>query len=136
MSVNLSVEEARQILLSYSCTEPKTVESEVEKERLQRAVALITQLSEAENLGICADNTEQGLTVLLSYLHALDYVFKLDREALPIVETPVYIKFNGQRQTCSLDSYTGSYRGVLISCQSEDERISGTYGHFPLDLFD
>ncbi len=34
-----------------------------------------------------------------------------------------------------LDQYTGEYRGVLVSCQSEDDLIAGTYGHFPLDLF-
>ena len=34
-----------------------------------------------------------------------------------------------------LDDYIGKYRGVLVSCQSEDDKIVGTYGHFPLDLF-
>ena len=31
--------------------------------------------------------------------------------------------------------YTGEYRGVLVSYQSEDNLIAGTYGHFPLNLF-
>jgi len=47
----------------------------------------------------------------------------------------VYIKYNTQRQASYLDSYTGTYRGVLVSCQSENDQLVGTYGHFPLDLF-
>jgi hypothetical protein len=40
-----------------------------------------------------------------------------------------------QKDSFYIDAYTGSYRGVLVACQSDNEELQGTYGHFPLDLF-
>lgn len=134
-SKNLTLEEAQAILKEYSYTQIKPVESEAEKQRLRQAILLVCSLSEYENLGICADNTEAGLAALSSYLKALGNTTKFSIENFPQSSTPVYIKFNTQKQSHYLDSYLGSYRGVLISCQSEDERLTGTYGHFPLDLW-
>ena len=134
-AINLSIEEAQAILKKYSCTEIKPVESEAEKQRLRQAILLVCSLCEYENLGICADNTEAGFAALENYLQAMGCNTKFTSENFSELGTPVYIKFNSQKQSHYLDSYLGSYRGVLISCQSEDDRLSGTYGHFPLDLF-
>jgi hypothetical protein len=132
---NTSKETALKLLKEYSCIQIKQAESETEKENLRQAIKLITSLSEYENIGICADNYQQGFLALSSYLKALGYEANLNLDSLPKGEDSVYIKFNTQKMNYYLDSYTGTYRGVLISCQGEDDSIVGTYGHFPLDLF-
>jgi hypothetical protein len=134
--INLTLEEALETLKEYSCMEVKPVESETEKQRLRQAILLICSLCEYENLGICADSAEAGIAALNSYLAAMGYNFQLTSETVSNDGTPVYLKFNTQKQSHYLDSYPGTYRGVLISCQTEDDRLSGTYGHFPLDLFE
>ncbi|NES86831.1 MAG: DUF1824 family protein [Moorea sp. SIO2B7] len=135
---NLTVTEALKILGQYSCIQIKTVDSEEDKKQLQQALLLITSLSEYENLGVCADNAIQGFGALQSYLKALGYEGEgcFDADLMPNSEEPVYIKFSTQKMSHFLDSYTGEYRGVLVSCQSEEnDAIVGTYGHLPLDLF-
>jgi len=131
---NLTVDQALKILKQYSCIEVKNVNSPAEKEQLCQALLLITSLSESENLGICADNSATALTALTSYLKALGYQPKLTE--IPEINTPIYLKFSTQKMSHYLDSYSGEYRGVLVSCFSEENpEISGTYGHLPLDLF-
>ncbi len=132
---SLAVDEALNILKSYSCIEIKTVESQVEREQLQQALRLVTRLSESENFGVCADNAKQGFAALDSYLKALGYEYQTNPESIPNQNEPVYIKFNTQKMSHYLDAYPGTYRGVLVSCQSDKDKLSGTYGHFPLDLF-
>lgn len=132
---NLAVAEALGVLKEYSCIQIKAIESEAEKERLRQALLLITSLSEYENLGICADNPQQGFAVLSSYLRALGYQTIAEEATEADGRDPVYIKFSTKKMSHYLAPYTGSYRGVLISCQSEDDNLTGTYGHFPLNLF-
>jgi hypothetical protein len=166
-STNLTVEEALKILKEYSCVQIRTVTSKINSEELRQALLLITNLSEYENLGICADNAEQGFAALSDYLKAFNYDVNVDsflnsflnseteknssasqsdrfnangEKILSVgekteFEGAVYLKFNTQKMTYYLDSYTGSYRGVLVSCKSENDTLVGTYGHFPLDLF-
>ena len=70
-----------------------------------------------------------------SYLKALGDEVTINYN-ITSFEGAVYIKFNGQNQKYYLDSYTGTYRGVLVSCQSSMyDSINGTYGYLPLDLF-
>lgn len=137
MSANhsLTVDQSLKLLKSYSCLEPKLVHSETEKTELQQAIQQIISLSEYENLGICADSSETARQVLNQYLKALGYEAQLDQSTLLPQETPIYLKFNTKKMSHYLDDYDGQYRGVLISCQSEDDNIAGTYGYFPLDLF-
>jgi hypothetical protein len=128
------IQEAVGILKEYSCVQTKTVTNATEKERLTKAILLVTELSEYQNLGICADNVAQGLESLQSYLVGLGYQLQL-----PTIEQKppgaVYIKFNTQKQNFYVDDYEGDYRGVLISCQGDNQEVMGTYGYFPLDLF-
>jgi hypothetical protein len=128
------IQEAVGILKEYSCTQIKTVNSPTEKEQLTKAILLVSELSEYQNLGICADNLESGLESLKNYLQVLGYQLPL-----PAIEQtttgPVYIKFNTKKQNFYLDDYEGDYRGVLISYQGDDQEVMGTYGYFPLDLF-
>jgi hypothetical protein len=133
---NLNVESARQLLKAFSCIDSKAVESASEKALIGQALLLFASLSDYLNLGICANTAPEGLLVLESYAKAFGYEVNINQAKIAAFEGSVYIKFNGQRQTYYLDSYTGTYRGVLVSCQSlQDESINGTYGHFPLDLF-
>lgn len=132
---NLNILEARKVLEEYSCTETKTPDSPAEKQRLREALLRIVKESDWENLGVCADNTQQAITALTSYLKALGYSPNMDSSTLENEQQPVYIKFNTSKMSYFQDSYTGDYRGVLVSCQSEDDDIAGTYGHLPLNLF-
>jgi hypothetical protein len=125
----MSIEEALKLLKEYGCIQLKIAQSSEEEEALRQAILLVNQGSESINLGICADNNEEGFKALKSYLQP---------NTLPEDQPEpgaVYIKYSTQRQASYLDSYTGTYRGVLISCQSENDQLVGTYGHFPLDLF-
>ena len=134
---NLTVEEAQKILRAFSCTDTKSVDSEAEKVLLRQAILLLASLSDYQNLGICADTTAQGFLALETYLKALGYEANFDQADTSALLSPVYIKFNIQRKLYYLDSYTGKYRGVLVTCQSsQNESINGTYGHLPLDLFE
>ena len=134
-STDSHIDRALKILKLYSCAQVTNTEPQVEREQLRQALLLIASLSESENLGICAENAQQGFTALTNYLEALGYKNALEQDSLPNNQEPVYIKFNTSKMSYYLDDYIGKYRGVLVSCQSEDDKIVGTYGHFPLDLF-
>jgi hypothetical protein len=134
-STNLTLDKALKILRSYDCNEGINNDKLVELEKLRKSLLLITSLSSSKNLGICADDSQQGFAALASYLAAFGYQSHFDREIISQSSEPVYLKFNTQKMSYYLDKYTGKYRGVLVSCQSEDDSIAGTYGHFPLDLF-
>ena len=133
-SVDRSLTIALGLLQSYSCITPKIITSDSEKAQVQEALLLVAQLADHQNLGICAEDVPTGLAALKSYAQALGY--KIPPQADSAEMSPVYIKFNAQKQTYYLDAYPGTYRGVLVSCQSsEHESLNGTFGHFPLDLF-
>ncbi|GBF80093.1 DUF1824 family protein [Aphanothece sacrum] len=131
----LTIDEALKILKEYSCIDIKIIESETDKEQLRQAIKLLVSLSASENFGVCANNYQQGFEALESYLKALGYIPQINPNLSDINDSPIYIKFSTHKMSYYTDSYSGSYRGVLISCQSEDDKLTGTYGHFPLDLF-
>ncbi|BFM40158.1 DUF1824 family protein [Synechocystis sp. LKSZ1] len=129
------LQQALDLLKSYSCLTPKIPQNEAEKQALRQAITLVCQESESENLGICAETVQEAQQALASYLQALGYS-NLVLNSLEQGSGPVYVKFNTQKQSPYLDSYDGPYRGVLIAFQSDSEAINGTYGYFPLDLFE
>lgn len=133
---NLTVDDALKILKDYSCLQIKIVDFEADKHKLRQALKIVSSLCETENIGICADNFKEGLTTLKSYLSALGFSDNLDKYPKAPKGTPVYIKFNTETMSYYVDYYAGSYRGVLISCQSDNHNLVGTYGHFPLNLFE
>lgn len=134
-STNLTVQEAQKILKPFNCVDAKSVKSEAEKALVRQALLLLTEHSDYQILGICADTAAQGLSALNTYSNALGYKPNLDLSS-ESVEGSVYIKFNPNTGLCYLDSYTGTHRGVLVSYQSSDEGgINEMYGHLPLDLF-
>ncbi|ELS00461.1 protein of unknown function (DUF1824) [Xenococcus sp. PCC 7305] len=136
-SNSLTIAEAVNFLKRYGCDRDRQNNSSADYPLLRQALLLIIKESEWENLGVCADNPNQGLAAVKSYLAAIGYQDNFVAE-IPedLLDEPVYIKFNTQKMSCYLDSYTGDYRGVLVAIQGEDERVLGTYGHFPLDLFE
>lgn len=132
----MDVAQAQKILGEFSCNETKTVNSAQEKEQLRQAVLLFSNLSDSQNLGICANTATEGFLTLETYLKALGYPYPDEQPDITSIVGPVYIKYNSMRGSLYLDSYIGPYRGVLVSCQSsQDESINGLYGHLPLDLF-
>ncbi|AFZ34437.1 protein of unknown function DUF1824 [Stanieria cyanosphaera PCC 7437] len=135
ISSQLTLDQAVKLLKRYSCLPSQTVESQEQNQQLRQALLLVTSESEWENLGICAENTSNAIATLRSYLQALGYNANLNFAEIPSLNESVYLKFNTQKMSYYVDRYTGEYRGVLISCQGEQENIIGTYGYFPLDLF-
>ena len=128
--------QAIYLLKQYSDIVPKTVDSEVEKQRLRSAVKLLVNQADAQNFGICASNAKEALNTLSSYLQALGYEFNDFSNTISNSEA-VYLKFSTERMSYHISSYDGEYRGVLITIFSENqEEILGTYGHLPIDLFE
>ena len=153
----LTLNKALKIVKSYDCAKVTNTSSSIEPEELRNSLLLVTSLSSSPNLGICADDFQQGFAALASYLEAFGYQHargissskdlsatdpsisahqnNLEQENISINSEPVYLKFSTQKMSYYSKKYTGEYRGVLVSIQSEDDLIAGTYGHFPLDLF-
>ena len=132
----LTVEAAQQILKDFTCLDMQSVALPLEKQALSQAILLVASLSDYQMLGVCASSTEEGFSALETYLKALGYQAILEPSAFPNFTGSVYIKFNTLKGSYYVDGYIGTYRGVLVSCQSSFEGgVSGTYGHLPLDLF-
>jgi hypothetical protein len=105
--------------------------------QLRQAVVVVAAASDRQILGICADSLGQGIEALRDYLQALNYAEDhADMDKLEPIQGPVFIKCNPSRGKCYRETYTGQYRGVLISYQSDlEEGVNETYGHLPLDLW-
>lgn len=130
---NLTVQEAHKILKVFDCLKIDSSEDAPDKESIRQALLLVTELSDNQILGVCADTTEQGIQALKTYATALGY--EVNKDLAPI-DGSVYIKFNPKTNLCYLNPYIGEHRGVLVSCQSANEDgINEMYGHLPLDLF-
>jgi Domain of unknown function (DUF1824) len=131
----MSIEQALKILKQYSCIEQKFINSEAEKTELQQALLLVIKESDSYNLGICANNSPEAINTLKSYLKAFGQEFNSDSASVTDMNETVYLKFKILDKSYYIDTYSGDYRGVLVSCQAENDKITATYGHFPLDLF-
>ncbi|NEQ38602.1 MAG: DUF1824 family protein [Okeania sp. SIO3I5] len=134
---NLTVSQAEKFLNEFTCQDIKVVESQEEKAIIRAAILLLANLSDYQMLGICANSTTEALYTLGSYLEGLGYNTTLMNESnLNSIPGSVYLKFNGMKESYIVEPYIGKYRGVLVSCQSAEEKgINGTYGYLPLDLF-
>lgn len=133
---DLTLDRASKILRSYDdSTQVINTETLAELEELRNSLLLVASLSSSQNFGICASDFQQGFLALTSYLEAFGYQGNLEQDKANQSNEPVYLKFSTQKMSYYSSEYTGEYRGVLVSYQSEDDLIAGTYGHFPLDLF-
>lgn len=108
-----------------------------QRKTIRQALQALTDAADYLIFGICADNQLVGLAALKAYAHHFGYNLTdaLAQQFSPIGGA-VYLKFNPRTQRCLTNAYIGTYRGVLVSFQSDSlEGYSGTHGHFPLDLF-
>lgn len=127
-----TLEAAQQVLNQFTCLEPG-IKAIAPYDVIRAALKRVADHSDYQILGICADDLAQGTTALVSYAAALGYQPVVQFNP---IDGPVYIKFNPKSGLCYADSYVGTHRGVLVSCQSAYESgINGMYGHLPLDLF-
>lgn len=129
----LTISDAHNILIALSDLGNKPIYSEEQKASLREALLFLKAHTDYQIFGVCADSLAQGTTALEEYTQAFAYT-------LPPIssnqEGSVYIKFNPNRNLFHASSYSGEYKGVLVSYQSDySDGHSGTYGHFPLDLF-
>lgn len=96
----------------------------------------LNEMSEYQTLGICAESIAEAETALKRYVAALSQPINLD---LPEQSGAVYLKFNTLKNAWYVDSYSGESRGVLVTYHTSEpelDEVNGTYGPFPLDLFE
>lgn len=128
-----SLADAERFLKQFDCLSSDEAQA-VDYAPIRAALAIATEQSDYQMLGVCAGSLEQGWQALLSYAKALGYVPEPQFESM---DGAVYIKFNPRSGLCYAKSYDGHHRGVLVSCQADfSDRHSQMYGHLPLDLFD
>jgi Domain of unknown function (DUF1824) len=108
-----------------------------ESNLLHQALQALQAATDYQMFGVCAESQASGLDGLQSYAQHFGYEIPAAMVAeLPLINGSVYIKFNPRSQRLYIDVYNGSYRGILISFQSDlADGYSGTHGHFPLGLF-
>jgi Domain of unknown function (DUF1824) len=133
-SSELTIAQAQSLLAEYSCVTPKVPANAAETITLQNAVKLVAQQTDNQLFGVLADTLEEALTTLAQYTQALSIPMP-NPPATPDAP-PVYVKLNPGTGLCYAKSYEGTYRGVLISFQSDlTDGLNATYGHLPLNLF-
>ncbi len=129
-------ETADAFLQRFACFEGQPELDGAQIRLVKEALLLLTGLSDFQTIGVCARSMTEAVAALNSYLTALGHELQADLEVLPQIEGPVYVKCNTRSLGYYGDRYSGDYRGVLVSCQSDyTDGVCGTYGHFPLDLF-
>jgi len=122
-------------LARFSCLEVPPPLSPQERQTLREGLLWFNQLSDYQTLGLCVDSLKAGEAALVTYVAALGGRCSLTLSADH--SGPFYIKFNTLNDKGYVDRYDGPSRGVLITYHaSEVDEINGTYGPFPLDLFD
>ncbi|MEO1095954.1 MAG: DUF1824 family protein [Cyanobacteria bacterium J06638_28] len=126
----------RKQLTRFSCLEVAPTLADAETQAVREALLLFNELSEYQTLGICADDLATAKAATEAYVAVLSRPIQLDLEPR---NGPVFLKFNTLKGAWYLDDYPGPSRGVLVSfhtTEPEMDAVNGTYGPFPLDLFD
>ncbi len=130
----MNLEAAQTLLRQFICIEPISADPTPSPEAVRLALRQVCDRSDYQIFGICADTATEAIAALHQYLAALGCPARPQPDA---IAGSVYLKFNPKNNRCHLDIYTGTHRGVLVSCQSaDDEDVNETYGHLPLNLFD
>ncbi len=129
----MKLEAAQTLLRQFICIEQISADLMPSPEAIRLALGQVCDRSDYQIFGICADTATDAIATLHHYLAALGYSARPQPDA---IDGSVYLKFNPKTQRCHLDVYTGTHRGMLVSCQSaDDEDVNETYGHLPLNLF-
>ncbi|QFZ91790.2 DUF1824 family protein [Synechococcus elongatus] len=126
---------AEQRLQQYRCQTEAIDWSPTERQQVCADLRILVAAADFLTLGICAETSAAAQDALAMYWDALQQP-ALDPTDLPTIAEPCFLKANGRSGRLLLDPYEGDYRGVLITVHSDlADGPSGTYGHFPLDLF-
>ena len=131
-----NLKKIRQQLAQFSCLVTPPQLSKKQKQDLIDALMWFSELADYETLGICTDTLAAGKAATEAYVGRLCRPINLK---LPERQGAVYLKFNTLKGAWYLDDYVGPNRGVLVSfhaSEPEYDLVNGTYGPFPLDLFD
>ncbi|MEM7793553.1 MAG: DUF1824 family protein [Cyanobacteria bacterium P01_C01_bin.118] len=131
-----NIKKVRQQLTQFSCLVTPPQLSNKQQQELINALLWFSDLADYETLGICTDTLAAGKAATEAYVSKLARPVTLD---LPARDGAVYLKFNTLKGAWYLDDYVGPNRGVLVSfhaSEPEYDLVNGTYGPFPLDLFD
>lgn len=142
-SGQLTAEAVRRFLNQFVCFQTLPPLSEQLTEQVQRSLQFLVEQSDFQTFGICADSAQASEAALNSYLSGLGYPSLVENgieiEApadLDPTQTPVFMKYNLCNGKCYQEPYTGTARGVLITCHgAAQDDINATYGHLPLNLF-
>jgi Domain of unknown function (DUF1824) len=126
---------AEKVLWNLKDLEPTATAEQ--RGQMREALQALQASADYLMLGVCAAEQLAGWQAVKSYAQHFGYEITAHLEQeLPQIAGAVYLKFNPRSQRLYVDSYTGQYRGVLVSFQSDlADGYSGTHGHFPLDLF-
>ena len=131
-----NIKKVRQQLAQFSCLAAPPQLSAKQKKDLINALLWFSDMADYETLGICTDTLAAGKAATEAYVAKLARPINLD---LPPRDGAIYLKFNTLKGAWYLDDYVGPNRGVLVSfhaSEPEYDLVNGTYGPFPLDLFD
>jgi hypothetical protein len=126
----------RQQLVAVGLSHKPADLSDGQKQSVREALLWLNDMSEYQTLGICAGDLAAAEQALMGYVAALSQPIKVD---IPERAGAVFLKFNTLKNAWYLDGYSGDSRGVLVTyhtSEAELDDVNGTYGPFPLDLFD
>jgi len=126
----------RQTLIRLSLqTQPADL-TNTQKEAVREALLWLNENSEYQTIGICAESLTEAESALKGYVAALSQPIQVD---IPAQAGAVFLKFNTLKNAWYIDGYSGEARGVLVTyhtSEPEEDEVNGTYGPFPLTLFD
>lgn len=126
----------RQKLIKLSLqTQPADLTG-TQKETVREALLWLNENSEYQTIGICAESLTEAESALKGYVAALSQPIQVD---IPAQAGAVFLKFNTLKNAWYIDGYSGEARGVLVTyhtSEPEEDEVNGTYGPFPLTLFD
>ncbi len=126
----------RQKLIKLSLqTQPADLTG-TQKETVREALLWLNENSEYQTIGICAESLTEAESALKGYVAALSQPIQVD---IPAQAGAVFLKFNTLKNAWYIDGYSGAARGVLVTyhtSEPEEDEVNGTYGPFPLTLFD
>lgn len=126
----------RQFLIQLSLQAQPADLTETQRQTIREALLWLNENSEYQTLGICADSLTEAEAALKSYVKAMSQPIQVD---IPAQAGAVFLKFNTLKNAWYVDGYSGDSRGVLLTyhtSEPEEDEVNGTYGPFPLDLFD
>lgn len=133
----------RRFLNQFVCFQTLPELPESIAAQVKQSLQFLVEQSDFQTFGVCADSAQASEAALNSYLTGLGYgnlaESDINIEApadLDPTQTAVFMKYNLRNGKCYQEPYTGTARGVLITCHgAPQDELNSTYGHFPLNLF-